>query len=455
MKEELLILGNGFDLNAGLRSSYQNFLDTDEAKNSDNLWIEILSKGSDLHVQGANWSDVESVIEAILITCSEELIHYLIYQVLENEIQEVRNYIKDNTYKVGLHRSKSESGTVYDDETEHLVSSVSKAQTKMNLYEQIQYNLSTQYVLVSYMSFDPKLTEVEKKHNFNDNIAKFIVNNKNHITDLILEQITPEAWDSSEMKLHSELITIISPIFDLLLLKELNNFEVLFTDYLKTLVTDNISYLEKSKKTFNSILRTSSPTDVNIVSFNYTNPFENDLVFGEDDKIINNVHGTLGQKNIIFGIDLTKRFKKKKQNVPPRLIPFTKTFRKMSINTPDNWLLPKNPVHIRVYGHSLSSSDYSYFQSIFDYIDLYDSNVILEFCFSVFGGYETGDYTNEMRIRLEDEARTSIKNTQQINAYNLINEYGSTLNNKDQGNNLLHKLLLENRLKIREIPKLS
>ena len=35
--------------------------------------------------------------------------------------------------------------------------------------------------------------------------------------------------------------------------------------------------------------------------------------------------------------------------------------------------------------------------------------------------------------------------------YGLISEYGKTLTNKEQGKNLIHKLLLENRLKIEKI----
>ena len=84
-------------------------------------------------------------------------------------------------------------------------------------------------------------------------------------------------------------------------------------------------------------------------------------------------------------------------------------------------------LEIKFYGHSLSSADYSYFQSIFDYYNIYDNNLVsLIFYYSK--GYEQFDAI-----------------------YDLINNYGNTLANKDQGKNLMHKLLLENRLKIVEI----
>jgi hypothetical protein len=85
------------------------------------------------------------------------------------------------------------------------------------------------------------------------------------------------------------------------------------------------------------------------------------------------------------------------------------------------------PITIKFYGHSLSEADYSYFQSIFDYYNFYDnSKVDLMFCYS--NGHE------------------------QIDAiYRLINAYGKTLVNQEQGKNLMHKLLLENRIKIAEV----
>ena len=74
-----------------------------------------------------------------------------------------------------------------------------------------------------------------------------------------------------------------------------------------------------------------------------------------------------------------------------------------------------------------SEADYSYFQSIFDYYNLYsNSNISLNFYYSE--GYEQTDAI-----------------------YRLINIYGKSLSNKEQGKNLIHKLLLENRLNIIKI----
>lgn len=110
---------------------------------------------------------------------------------------------------------------------------------------------------------------------------------------------------------------------------------------------------------------------------------------------------------------------------------FSKTYRKMLNTNAETCILPKKNnrlIEIKFYGHSLSEADYSYFQSIFDYYNIYENNkVSLIFYYSK--GFEQTD-----------------------EVYRLINTYGKTLINKEQGKNLTHKLLLENRLKIVEIP---
>ena len=76
----------------------------------------------------------------------------------------------------------------------------------------------------------------------------------------------------------------------------------------------------------------------------------------------------------------------------------------------------------------MSSADYSYFQSIFDIVSLYDSDVKLYFFFS---NYADG---------VEDETFMRVTS--------LLSAYGETMENKDHGKNLVHKLILEGRLAV-------
>ena len=83
----------------------------------------------------------------------------------------------------------------------------------------------------------------------------------------------------------------------------------------------------------------------------------------------------------------------------------------------------------------MSDADYSYFQAIFDAVHLYSSDVSLVFFYRCF-----------------DEKDPLIHRSEMMNkVINLLTAYGVTLENKDHGKNLIHKLLLEGRLSVQEI----
>lgn len=177
-----------------------------------------------------------------------------------------------------------------------------------------------------------------------------------------------------------------------------------------------------------------SLNDVFILNFNYSALF--DILEVESPCYYNNVHGKLcnsvcangcDKSNIIFGIDDNLI---QSPGASSKLRRFSKTYRKMLDSDKYITALPPNDgeeLAIKFYGHSLSEADYSYFQSIFDYYDLYkNSNVSLTFYYSK--GFENYDAV-----------------------YRLIREYGRSLTNKEQGKNLIHKLLLENRLHIQDV----
>ena len=211
-------------------------------------------------------------------------------------------------------------------------------------------------------------------------------------------------------------------------MRHLNLFEKDFGNYIKDVQykfihsLDNILYNDKPKK---------------IINFNYTTVIKNEI-----DKFKNieksptaknirsieeviNIHGDY--ENPIFGID--------NQNIDESMNIFTKTYRILSSDTIESFTLPSNKLLETIYffGHSLSEADYSYFQSMFDYYSIYDSKIRLIFLYSAHDGKE--------------------KSRQENRVVKLINDYGKTLENKDKGKNLLHKLLLENRIKIYEIEK--
>lgn len=178
-----------------------------------------------------------------------------------------------------------------------------------------------------------------------------------------------------------------------------------------------------------------------VLSFNYTTPFSTSNPISNETRFYN-IHGTLAKNNIIFGID--------GQDIEESGdgMPFTKTYRLLDMSPLSYRSLvypPDDENHeptscIKVYGHSLAKADYSYFQSLFDTVSLYSGVTTLVFYYSLYGDGES-EQLREKRIREEMQRR----------AIHLLSSYGNTLDNKDHGKNLVHKLLLEGRLIIKKI----
>lgn len=220
-------------------------------------------------------------------------------------------------------------------------------------------------------------------------------------------------------------------IFDFLY-SELLIFEADFTEYLiKEIQSQQGVYSTSVEDLLRAIIGSDvlESKDYSVLSFNYTtSPVLRDAA--------TNVHGTLMDRNIIFGIDQNA------VEADTPLFRFTKTFRKMIqvIDPARNktYINDKDQLKkIIFYGHSLGEADYSYFQSIFDYYDIYASNIQLEFCCSIYGDKTSEEVLSEMSILVGK----------------LLSNYGPTMGNENRAKNILHKLMLENRLHIREIPR--
>lgn len=91
---------------------------------------------------------------------------------------------------------------------------------------------------------------------------------------------------------------------------------------------------------------------------------------------------------------------------------------------------------IKFFGHSLGEADYSYFQSIFDGLDLYSAKTKLFFYFQVY----------------DPKRRPEIISQNYHAVSKLLKHYGETFqSNPDHGKNLMHKLILEGRLTVKEL----
>ncbi|WP_154071832.1 hypothetical protein [Lactiplantibacillus plantarum] len=104
----------------------------------------------------------------------------------------------------------------------------------------------------------------------------------------------------------------------------------------------------------------------------------------------------------------------------------------LAVDNSNTQLLPKSVNKIIFYGHSLSQADYSYFQSIFDYYNIYSENITLIFYYSKYGNYDIKEIAKDQFDKVS----------------RLLENYGKSI--PDKGKSLLPKLLLEKRVKILE-----
>lgn len=410
---QLIILGNGFDLHCGLKSDYESFFNH-----------IILSNDSTSQCPRLRLTN-PGFWEALLFTYYEK------FGIDTNKWCDIEAIIKDVLWLLCFGKSERLGET--------------RSSIRYSAFQCIK---------------DKRNPKYEFRSEPNDFVKCLIVECYN-----LFSKRLQEHENYTEKELHNFLLRDIA--------QELHKLEISFCRYLHKQIQDNfiiyslnafnlLSDLTGNKKSFSGIeqiLRsdynentrtgtfyTSSNgkhqlierfdyfQHVYVLSFNYTALF--DILNVENPCKYTNVHGKLcngncnedcHESNIIFGIDDNEI---KTQTIEQDLRLFSKTYRKMAdTSSPISILPPRGtyPIEIKFYGHSLNQADYSYFQSIFDYYDIY-GNIDVKLIFYYSDGYEQRDAI-----------------------YNLINEYGSTLNNKDQGKNLMHKLLLENRIKIEKI----
>ena len=329
----LLIVGNGFDLQCGLKSGYEDFikwLNQSSAEEKHNLWAEyFLERYHQRTLEGMDWVNVESCLQ----------------EALENERNGIKHWLSTAFSEV---RGSWEGSPFIN--------------------------------VLRYL-----------KQNYKRDQRNFLVNG-----------------------------TKVKPLDYHWFLEELHKFERQFSEYLQAVIENSTDYVPNAIKLMKLL---EIDNYVMIINFNYTNPF---MKFPCDGNLMQfiNVHGIYKDDSIIFGIDDAI------MKMPINTHIFTKTYRKMLQGNQEN-VLPEGIETIKFYGHSLGKADYSYFQSIFDRYNLYDfSSVNLQFFYTI--------HDKNKKAQIEREAMDSV--------YKLITVYGDTIDNKDKGKNLLHKLLLEGRI---------
>lgn len=377
---QLLILGNGFDLECGLNSSFRDFFSTEReplipprflhedayydtwkeyASNSNlTLWDFIL-KGQ----KKGNWCDIEAAILKQVLNINETLLALTsIDKFRSTKDNQLNHYDIDYLSRFGL---------LYD----------------IHAYIRLRHDRTI---------FSSKKT-----------LSIFMLNQLNKLESAFAEYLREQASRKPLPESGTNEHQVAS------------SYEDAVKNKLHTLLSFRIQEDKYRSQTYS------------ILSFNYTGPFDISSIEIGQPVAYTNIHGLCREgEEIIFGID-------GKDNLVDEIArPFTKTYRLLSLGGPNARDVVRSDTRcIKFYGHSLSDADYSYFQAIFDAVHLYSSDVSLVFFYRCFDEKDPLFHRNEMMNKV----------------INLLTAYGATLENRDHGKNLIHKLLLEGRLSVEEI----
>ena len=399
--KQLLIIGNGFDLACGLKSSYKDFFDNYlkaiSSTNSKMYWERYFQKTSYLNNNNDDysWTDIETQIFIQL-----QNVEFLI----ENNLLKYKYYLNEDELKeqINLILTESNKNTTLD--------------SLMNTF----YLL---YSIFEYSIIDNPL----KLNNVLTKIKNDLLKLEKQFTNYLSNEIQNA---NSKIETNNETATTIFTensyfIKSRILFATLLLFHINVND--TPLSVPSIEILQKfvNSNLLTETLDVDSLSNFGIVenyvlSFNYTKPFP----FPN----IRNIHRNLNNWNIIFGIDYDK-VNTFFSNQPTQ---FTKSYRILENKLNSDMTIPSDLNKILFYGHGLGEADYSYFQTIFDTVDLYHGNTKLIFFWN--------NFNDKDQYNIQVERVT-----------NLIEKYGQTFTNKDHGRNLFTKLLLENRIIFEQI----
>lgn len=381
LKNVKLVIGNGYDLHCGLKSSYADFFMRDADKNNYfNKWLDEFKEKISLN--------------AFTTEQSKEDVWVEFKKIDELNIWDLFFYIETKT----TNQNNNEAWLWCDIET-------------------VMYN--------SLKSYDSR--------ECNTNLFRW-----EHVYKAITKKMPKEFkfWEIYVMakviqkKRNMEKFKNIDEFY-YYILDELCQFEKEFGKFINKkrypygnffAKMPNSDFINRSKMTLQELCNANNL--VSIDSFNYDDIGDDNL-----NKLLHNINENL--ENPIFGIDSNLC-----RASDPRFI-FTKTNRRMELEM-INFECQKDIAfdNVIVYGHSLSSNDYSYFFPLLDKLEMTNflSNKKIIFGFSVY----------------DREKETEIKRKNRLNIQKLFEAYANYKGLKDV-NRLLDSLTTQNRVLTYEI----
>ncbi|MBO0421259.1 hypothetical protein JZO80_13925 [Vagococcus fluvialis] len=417
-KKELIIIGNGFDLSCGLASRYSDFFEYRYPEFKSNTFQKKFEETLDLWKNIRNINGRISAIEDDLKALNGAIVQDKTTIKIEELMSELKDRISQRQ-DLFIKFYSSINKTIF-----------SKNLTFWDYMFMFRSNENKEKILwcdveTEILKMLSELMDSYDKFEKNRNLPTDALLYENDLSKLLFMYFNSNKFVNSHETIlnYEELLKIYrsSNIYEILLV-ELNKFELAFNAYIKEKSYNNRMYIKAAERLFQEISKGTK--DNYILNFNYTNPLNS--VSKENIYQVNNIHGNLDTGEIIFGIDSF-------DELESPIIIFTKTNRIISLADRNSQPIPIKEItnSISFFGHSLSSADYSYFLSLFDFYDIYNSHVKLRFCYRNF-------------------SPTAKKDLLQ-NITNLMTKYGESFDNKAKGRNLMHKLSLENRIIVEEI----
>lgn len=430
MKHQLIIIGNGFDRTAKLESTYDAFFNW-HFKDRLAVANDLLEKATADLNKDRDQDTIESLI-AISNLVNPKQVNYWFEVFWKNRPRPKGMHWSDIETVVLKELTKIDSN--YDEYYQNRIDSIYNDSTRNTIGEK----LATMETPMTNASFDKKmLSRLEIGGSDGkggttwtkaQNIPMPTGPNPNDFHVLTSKEVFISALYLDLLELERNFITFLTE-----LIAETSGYPINANQLISELIVKE--YIERPNGTLrpdddyfnkrNSFI-SSQTVKTQILSFNYTHE-TNDQNFVNAD-LYNNVHGELKLGQAVFGIDghlVGDNY---------LLLPFTKTYRIMEFGG-EGFKLRENIDKIKIFGHGLAEADYSYFQTIFDSLDLYNANTEVIFYYNI--------YDEEDRLGIKERFKQSV--------YKLIRRYGSTLTNKDHGKNMLHKLIIEGRIKVTEL----
>ena len=488
--KQLIVLGNGFDLKCGLKSSYKDFFEQRFAKIifktiSVEQRINIVKQLSKVSFEDQCDNYNQQVGNAFCEECSGNFLKL----VLEPSSTEKNNYVEQLMLRA------------YEQIRKQIYSEIKTIQKKRNMFQNnikdIDYFSEITFLKKNFNRWDVFflfaeccLSKQVSKYQWQDvetliyEIVSIVLLPKDMLGQLDSKveynknEVIIGTEEYNAKGLFDEIVHMISYTADgsqkevaFKLLGELKEFEAMFAQFINDqfVFQQGDPYFNEAYGLIKSLTRCESNVEATssfkVLSFNYSIDRRFiDFWKGQQETISPphllpkiedwaNIHGIASyvtprpsafpthddykhNENYlpapIFGID-SQEIIKDALTDDLRIL-FTKPYRILGnevnrIRESGNY---SDVDKISIYGHSLGRADYSYFETIFDEVNLYNSDVMVEYFY----------YQGNSGVERILNKRTAI--TKMIN---LLTDYGKSLG-ETHGANIVAKLDLEKRLSV-------